>query len=154
MRMSEFEQAILEVNQPVITSNLPLFTEYMIDMEFTDTTNINENFQIASNHDFVLISGDPAIKYWLYKALIISRGQYPIYDNQYGQAYNDVVWNMTDKGLIENTIMRDIQLCCEQLEYIIGVDFKSIVWNNNELTITFFVNTVYSGFEYNFSIIN
>lgn len=58
------------------SEDLPLFVEYDWDFD-------NNSFKFTANGNRIKVTGDDALKVWVYKALMTERNQYLAYSTRY-----------------------------------------------------------------------
>ena len=70
--------------------SLPLYTEVAWDFD--------RNIPIVEKGDFKIVTGNEAIKTWVYKAMKTERFRYPIYSWHFGSEVETMIGQKSDKG--------------------------------------------------------
>ena len=118
------------MSEQVESKNNDIYKEYEFD------------FNTGQLTDKVL-EGKPALKMWIYKALLTKRYIYPIYSWDYAQDLEELIGQGYEKGFIESEVQRRIQDCLMVNERITGCHSFEINLVNDQLQINFTVNTIF-----------
>lgn len=89
------------------------------------------------------LEGKEALKVWIYKALLTRRYRYLIYSWDYGQDLEEIIGQGYEKGLIVSEVERRIKDCLLINEKITSCTNFNIELTNDQLNVTFKVNTIY-----------
>lgn len=126
--------------QPVSNENgLPLYKECKWDFE--------NNKPIFENGKPVVISGHEAVLTWAYHALLIVRGRWEIYTNNYGSDIESLIGSSWSDELITAEAMQYIKECLLESPYIVNVSCSDITFTDSTLSISCRIETVYSESE-------
>lgn len=90
-----------------------------------------------------VIEGKEALKVWIYKALLTTRYINPIYTWDYGQDLDELIGKGYEKGFIESEIERRIKECLLINDKIKGCSSFKINLLNDNLQVSFTVETIY-----------
>ena len=90
-----------------------------------------------------VLEGKEALKVWIYKALLTTRDTYPIYTWDYGQDLDELIGRGYEKGFIESEVERRIKECLLVNEKIKGCNNFEISLLNDNLQVSFTVETIY-----------
>lgn len=90
-----------------------------------------------------VLEGKEALKVWIYKTLLTTRYTYPIYTWDYGQDLDELISKGYEKGFIESEVERRIKECLLVNEKIKGCSDFEISLLNDNLQVSFTVETIY-----------
>lgn len=99
---------------------------------------------IIVDGDFVVVEEDEAIKVWCYYAMKAQKGRFLMYPYEFGNSFED---DFVGKAYDESTdkkLDRMIKECLLQSKYIKSVDKIDVSFDNDELSGTVELTTVYS----------
>lgn len=88
-----------------------------------------------------ILEGKAALKMWIYKALLTNRYIYPIYSWDYGQDLEELIGQGYETDFIKSEVERRVQECLMINEHIKGCSNFDISLINDQLQISFTVNT-------------
>lgn len=118
---------------------LPIYREVRWDFE--------NNKPFLLNGEFVFVTGNEAIKTWIFKALQVKRYEKMIYTFDYGQEIQEIIGKGYSKVLINAEITRLIKECLLINPYIKSIDNIKITFKNSTLFISADISTVYGEFD-------
>ncbi len=90
-----------------------------------------------------ILEGKTALKMWIYKALLTKRYIYPIYSWDYGQDLDELIGQGYENDYIKSEVERRIQECLMIKEHIKGCHSFDINLINDQLQISFTVDTTF-----------
>lgn len=115
---------------------LPLYTEIKWDFE--------KNKPFFEGGNFVKVTGNEALKTWVYKVLQVKRYENIIYSFDYGQELENIIGKGYSKTLINSEVQRLIKECLLINPYIKSVDNIKISFENEgTLFASCTISTVY-----------
>lgn len=103
--------------------------EYAWDFEKNDFKLKDGRFQI--------VEGTEALKIWIWKALKTSTAIYPIYSDDYGQEFENLVGKGISKSLVESEAKRLTLECLKENEHILSISNFKVEKSNDVLKIIF-----------------
>nr|DAY40054.1 MAG TPA: Protein of unknown function (DUF2634) [Caudoviricetes sp.] len=126
------------------TTNLPLFQEYAWDFE-------RDCFLYDANGRHVVLSGNPALEVWIYKALKTERFEYLAYSWQYGIELKPFIGKVMGVQERYSELRRVITECLMVNPYIKSIDSFSITPENRAelVRVHITLTTVYGEVEIN-----
>lgn len=116
---------------------LPLYKEVAWDY-------IN-NKPLIENGEFKIVEGNEAIKVWIYKAILTSRYEYPIYSWDYGSEVMSLIGKAYTPSLTQSECKRYIEEALMINPYILDVDVIDTSFKDTTLTANIKVKTIYEG---------
>ncbi len=119
---------------------MPIFKEYAYDFE-------NNTFKRRNGREY-LVSGDEALKIWIYKALSTWRFKHLAYDDSYGSEVYNLIGQAKDIDIIKSEIKRYIKEALLVNPYILEVSNFKIFEDLEKKEVRFDVKTVYFGFDF------
>ena len=124
--------------------DLPLFQEYAWDFE-------RDCFLYDVNGRHILLSGDPALEVWIYKALKTERFEYLAYSWQYGIELKPFIGKVMGVQERYSELRRVITECLMVNPYIRSIDSFSITPENRAelIRVHITLTTVYGEVEIN-----
>lgn len=127
-----------EVEEQTI-SELPLYKEIAWDF--------NKDEAVIKNGEVVVLTGNDAIKVWVYHTLKTDRFKHTIYSFDYGQELKIYIGNNNSVDLIKSDIEQEIIDTLTINDYIVGV--TNIVFNSigDTINIDVTVATIYGDVE-------
>lgn len=122
--------------------------------ELPEAINLNIDFNtgdlIIENGDFVIVKKDDAIKVWCYFALKIAKGRYLMFNNNYGNEFEDKLIGNNYYSDVNNDVKRMVNDCLLQSQYIKSVDEIEYNFDGDTLNLDITITTIYSeGVEIN-----
>lgn len=132
------------INPPATTvSELPMFREYAYDFM--------RNCLLLRNGVTYLVSGNEAIKIWIYKALMTVRYRYIAYTTSYGCEIGSLIGSVMSSDILQSELRRFIIEALMVNPYIVELsDFKFIKVSDG-ITVEFNCKTIYGDAIQNFS---
>ena len=86
---------------------------------------------------FQIVEGIEALRIWIWKALKTSKYTYPIYSDEYGQEFEQLVGKGISKSLAESEAERLTLECLKENEHILGISNFRADKSKDILKITF-----------------
>lgn len=135
----DFEELFLSQNTE--KEELPLFTEYAIDL---DTLEPLKNVDRLAE-----LNGNEALKVWIFKALKTKRNFYEIHSDSYGNDLDVHIGTVYQESIKNALIISEIKDCLLVNPYILNCYNFELNYNNdnNNLKVSFNVSTVYGESE-------
>lgn len=124
---SNLAKAVALFSEEEIEVSIP--KEYAWDYEKNDFKLKDGKFQI--------VEGIEAIKIWIWKALKTSKAIYPIYSEDYGQEFEELIGKGISKSLAESEAERLTLECLKENEHILGISNFRADKSKDVLSITF-----------------
>ena len=126
------------------TVDLPLFQEYAWDFE-------RDCFLYDVNGQHILLTGNPALEVWIYKALKTERFEYLAYSWQYGIELKPFIGKVMGVQERYSELRRVITECLMVNPYIRSIDSFSITPENRAelIRVHITLTTVYGEVEIN-----
>lgn len=127
-----------------VTDDLPIFQEYAWDFE-------RDCFLYDVNGRHILLSGNPALEVWIYKALKTERFEYLAYSWQYGIELKPFIGKVMGVQERYSELRRVITECLMVNPYIRSIDSFSITPENRAelVRVHITLTTVYGEVEIN-----
>ena len=124
------------------TADLPLFQEYAWDFE-------RDRFRYDVNGRYILLTGNPALEVWIYKALKTERFEYLAYSRQYGIELKPFIGKVMGVQERYSELRRVITECLMVNPYIKSIDSFSITPENHAELVRMHITltTVYGEVE-------
>ena len=128
----------------IVAGELPLFQEYAWDFE-------RDCFLYDVNGRHILLSGNPALEVWIYKALKTERFEYLAYSWQYGIELKPFIGKVMGVQERYSELRRVITECLMVNPYIRSIDSFSITPENRAelIRVHITLTTVYGEEEIN-----
>ena len=128
----------------IVAGDLPLFQEYAWDFE-------GDCFLYDVNGRHILLSGNPALEVWIYKALKTERFEYLAYSWQYGIELKPFIGKVMGVQERYSELRRVITECLMVNPYIRSIDSFSITPENRAelIRVHITLTTVYGEVEIN-----
>ena len=128
----------------IVAGDLPLFQEYAWDFE-------RDCFLYDVNGRHILLSGNPALEVWIYKALKTERFEYLAYSWQYGIELKPFIGKVMGVQERYSELRRVITECLMVNPYIRSIDSFSITPENRAelIRVHITLTTVYGEVEIN-----
>lgn len=90
-----------------------------------------------------ILEDKAALKIWIYKALLTNRYVYPIYSWDYGQDLEELIGQGYETDFIKSEVERRVQECLMINDQIKGCSNFDTSLINDQLQISFTVNTTF-----------
>ena len=128
----------------IVAGDLPLFQEYAWDFE-------RDCFLYDVNGRHILLTGNPALEVWVYKALKTERFEYLAYSWQYGIELKPFIGKVMGVQERYSELRRVITECLMVNPYIRSIDSFSITPENRAELVRLHITltTVYGEVEIN-----
>lgn len=128
----------------IVAGDLPLFQEYAWDFE-------RDCFLYDVNGRHILLTGNPALEVWIYKALKTERFEYLAYSWQYGIELKPFIGKVMGVQERYSELRRVITECLMVNPYIRSIDSFSITPENRAelVRVHITLTTVYGEVEIN-----
>lgn len=128
----------------IVAGDLPLFQEYAWDFK-------RDCFLYDVNGRHILLSGNPALEVWIYKALKTERFEYLAYSWQYGIELKPFIGKVMGVQERYSELRRVITECLMVNPYIRSIDSFSITPENRAelVRVHITLTTVYGEVEIN-----
>lgn len=128
----------------IVAGDLPLFQEYAWDFE-------RDCFLYDVNGQHILLTGNPALEVWIYKALKTERFEYLAYSWQYGIELKPFIGKVMGVQERYSELRRVITECLMVNPYIRSIDSFSITPENRAelIRVHITLTTVYGEVEIN-----
>lgn len=114
---------------------LPLFQEYAYDYE--------QNQLFLKDGKPYLVSGNEALRIWIFKALHSTRFRHVAYSPNFGNEIETVIGRVTDSGVLKSEIRRFIIEALMVNPYIKELDNFKFSYEGSRLSVEFDCTTVY-----------
>lgn len=124
------------------TEELPMFTEYAYDYKQNRLCKDSEGKSY-------LVTGNEALKIWIYKALSTARYRYAAYSDDYGSELDDLIGTARAEEVIKLELQRMITEALLINPYINSVSNFSISRSMSGTSVMFDVVTIYSPMQIN-----
>ncbi|EGT4082634.1 DUF2634 domain-containing protein [Clostridioides difficile] len=121
---------------------LPIFKEFAWDFD--------KDEKIIENGDFKIVERNEAIKVWIYKTIKTDKYVYLIYEWDYGTDIKNLIGQKYTKGLTESEAKRYIQEALLTNPYILEVNITNAEFEDDNLSISLNVKTIYGEEEITF----
>ena len=138
------EFPFIGVMRDIVAGDLPLFQEYAWDFE-------RDCFLYDVNGRHILLSGNPALEVWIYKALKTERFEYLAYSWQYGIELKPFIGKVMGVQERYSELQRVITECLMVNPYVRSIDSFSITPENRAelIRVHITLTTVYGEVEIN-----
>lgn len=136
---SNFDLFIAKQQEVVSGTELPLFYEYAIDFE--------SGQHLYENEDIVTLFGNEALKVWIFRALKTERNRYAIHSEYYGSDLREHIGTIYNESIKQVLMQEQIKDCLLVNPYLANVYNFSFEKQENDVKITFSVDTVYGTLE-------
>ncbi|CAL7916399.1 DUF2634 domain-containing protein [Fusobacterium necrophorum] len=136
---SNFDLFIAKQQEVVSGTELPLFCEYAIDFE--------SGQPLYENEDIVTLIGNEALKVWIFRALKTERNRYAIHSEYYGSDLREHIGTIYNEYIKQVLMQEQIKDCLLVNPYLANVYNFSFEKQENDVKITFSVDTVYGTLE-------
>lgn len=119
--------------------SLPLYTEVAWDFD--------RNIPIVEKGDFKIVTGNEAIKTWVYKAMKTERFRYPIYSWHFGSEVETMIGQSYTPNLTKAECIRCIKEALLINPYILSISNVEVSFYKGQLTFHGKLETVYGEME-------
>ena len=135
----DFEELFLSQNTE--KEELPLFTEYAIDLDTLEP--------LKNGDRLVELNGNEALKVWIFKALKTKRNFYEIHSDSYGNDLDVHIGTVYQESIKNALIISEIKDCLLVNPYILDCYNFELKYtsDDNHLRVSFNVSTVYGESE-------
>lgn len=133
-----FDLFITKQQEVVSGTELP-FCEYAIDFE--------SGQPLYENEDIVTLTGNEALKVWIFRALKTERNRYTVHSEHYGSDLREHIGTIYNESIKEVLMQEQIKDCLLVNPYLTNVYNFSFEKQENDVKITFSVDTVYGTLE-------
>lgn len=135
----DFEELFLSQNTE--KEELPLFTEYAIDLDTLEP--------LKNGDRLAELNGNEALKVWIFKALKTKRNFYEIHSDSYGNDLDVHIGTVYQESIKNALIISEIKDCLLVNPYILNCYNFELNYNNDDdnLKVSFNVSTVYGESE-------
>jgi hypothetical protein len=103
----------------------------------------DKNAPIFANGEPRMVEGIEAVKSWAYNALQIERQRYPIYSDQYGSDFEELLGQSFTQELKEAEAKRYLEECLLQSPYITAVKVTEVSFEDGKLLLRAELTTIY-----------
>lgn len=125
--------------ETTVTESLPLYTEAAWDFD--------NNIPIVEKGDFKIVTGNEALKTWIYKTMKTERFRYLIYSWDYGSELDDLIGQNYTPNLTKAEAIRCIKEALLINPYILNISNVEVSFDKGKLTFSGKVETVYGEME-------
>ena len=137
----DFEELFLNQSTEKEKKELPLFKEYAIDFNTLEP--------LKNGDRLVELTGNEALKVWIFKALKTKRNFYEIHSDSYGNDLDVHIGTVYQESIKNALIISEIKDCLLVNPYILDcynfkLDYNS---DDNHLKVSFNILTVYGESE-------
>lgn len=139
---TEYPFAGLTNSNAYQSDELPLFVEYDWDFD-------NNSFKFTANGNRIKVTGDDALKVWVYKALMTERNQYLAYSTRYGIQLKPFIGKVMGVNERYSELRRVIVECLMVNPYIKSIDSITFDENGDKVECSVELTTVYGGLNIN-----
>jgi len=119
--------------------SLPLYTEVAWDFK--------ENIPIVEKGDFKIVTGNEAIKTWVYKAMKTERFRYLIYTWHFGSELENLIGQNYTPNLTKAETIRCVKEALLINPYITNISNAEVSFEKGELTFHGKIETIYGELE-------
>ncbi|MGL4998649.1 MAG: DUF2634 domain-containing protein [Cetobacterium sp.] len=124
----------------LLGDNLELFREYAI--------NFTTGEPLLKDGEIIALTGNDALKVWIWKALKTERFKYLAYSDSYGNELHDELGTVYSVTLKNQIVFSEIEECLKVNPYITRVHTFSTEWDGEGTLKTIFaVDTIYGSIE-------
>lgn len=124
------------------SDELPLFVEYDWDFE-------TNSFKFTANGNRIKVTGDEALKVWVYKALMTERNQYLAYSTRYGIQLKPFIGKVMSVSERYSELKRVIIECLMVNPYIKSIDNIAFSEDGDKVDCSVELTTIYGGLNIN-----
>ena len=137
----DFEELFLNQSTEKEKKELPLFKEYAIDFNTLDP--------LKNGDRLVELTGNEALKVWIFKALKTKRNFYEIHSDSYGNDLDVHIGTVYQESIKNALIISEIKDCLLVNPYILDCYNFKLDYNSgdNHLKVSFNILTVYGESE-------
>ena len=102
---------------------------------------------VFKNKNPVIISENEAIKVWIWNALKTARKRFVIFTHDYGNDFEELIGQPYSESIKQMEAKRYLEECLLINPYIQSVNNVDVSFQNDKLTISFSVTTLYGSIE-------
>lgn len=102
---------------------------------------------VFKNKNPVIISENEAIKVWIWNALKTARKRFVIFTHDYGNDFEELIGQPYSESIKQMEAKRFLEECLLINPYIQSVNNVDVSFQNDKLTISFSVTTLYGSIE-------
>ncbi len=124
------------------SDELPLFVEYDWNFE-------TNSFKFTANGNRIKVTGDEALKVWVYKALMTERNQYLAYSTRYGIQLKPFIGKVMSVSERYSELKRVIIECLMVNPYIKSIDNIAFSEDGDKVDCSVELTTIYGGLNIN-----
>lgn len=124
------------------SDELPLFVEYDWNFE-------TNSFKFTANGNRIKVTGDEALKVWVYKALMAERNQYLAYSTRYGIQLKPFIGKVMSVSERYSELKRVIIECLMVNPYIKSIDNIAFSEDGDKVDCSVELTTIYGGLNIN-----
>ena len=124
------------------SEKLPMFTEYDWDFEL-------DRFKTDDTGKRIHLTGDNALKVWVYKALKTERNQYLAYSTRYGIELKPFIGKVMSVGEQFSELKRVIIECLMVNPYIKAINSVEFSQSGDKVDCAISLTTIYGGININ-----
>lgn len=124
------------------SDDLPLFVEYDWNFE-------TNSFKFTANGSRIKVTGDEALKVWVYKALMTERNQYLAYSTRYGIQLKPFIGKVMSVSERYSELKRVIIECLMVNPYIKSIDNITFSEDGDKVDCSVELTTIYGGLNIN-----
>ena len=137
----DFEELFLNQNTEKEKKGLPLFKEYAIDFDALEP--------LKNGDRLVELTGNEALKVWIFKALKTKRNFYEIHSDSYGNDLDIHIGTVYQESIKNALIISGIKDCLLVNPYILDCYNFELKYNSddNHLKVSFNVSTIHGESE-------
>lgn len=118
------------------------FKEYAVDLK-------TMKLKYSSDGKNIILTGNEALKVWIYKVLNTVKDRYKAYSSDYGTQTEELIgYNYTDE-LMKIELKRDVENALKYNKYILGIENFNSEIEGSLVTANFKVNTIYGEVDIN-----
>lgn len=124
------------------SDELPLFVEYDWNFE-------TNSFKFTAKGSRIKVTGDEALKVWVYKALMTERNQYLAYSTRYGIQLKPFIGKVMSVSERYSELKRVIIECLMVNPYIKSIDNITFSEDGDKVDCSVELTTIYGGLNIN-----
>ena len=141
----DFETLFLNQKEKEEKEELPTFAEYAIDFETLQP--------LRNGNNLIELTGNEALKVWIFKTLKTKRNFYKIHSDSYGNNLDVHIGTVYQESIKNALIISEIKDCLLVNPYILDCYNFDLNYNSddNHLKVSFNISTVYGESEVSYS---
>ena len=125
----------LSITEVKAAQSLPLYKEWAFDFD--------KGCLLLSDGRMSLLSGIPALKVWIYKAICTGKGRYKAYSAAFGSELESLIGTNYSASAAKMEADRMVTEALMSSPYILGVSDLSVSFQEGLLQVSCSVSTVY-----------